>query len=213
VRTTVVAGLTRQFIGVAAYMDLRALNRLAASGAAISGAFLMTDAGAEPALTDALRERPRVASIVSQERTLEAVAESSERSLLTFAFILSLFAGVIAFGVVYNSARISLSERDRELASLRVLGFTRGEVSYILLGELAVLTLAAIPLGFAMGAAISAVVVQSLQTDLYQFPLVLGRGTFGLAAAVVIAASVVSALIIRYRIDRLDLVGVLKTRE
>ena len=203
-RTVVVAGLTRQFIGVAAYMDLKALNRLAGSGAAISGAYLMTDAREEPVLTAALRDRPRVASIVSQERTMEAVQESSERSLLTFTLILSLFAGVIAFGVVYNSARISLSERDRELASLRVLGFTRGEISYILLGELVLLTVAAIPLGFALGAAISAGVVRSLQTDLYQFPL---------AAAVVIAASVVSALIIRRRLDRLDMVSVLKTRE
>jgi putative ABC transport system permease protein len=90
---------------------------------------------------------------------------------------------------------------------------TRGEISYILLGELAVLTLAAIPLGFLFGAVISAWVVQSLQTDLYQFPLVLGRRTFGLAAAVVLGAAVISAFIVRRRLNRLDLVGVLKTRE
>lgn len=212
-RRAVVAGLTRQFIGVAAYMSLPELNRLAASGQVISGAFLMTDPRHDAVLTGRLQDRPRVASIVSQERIIKAVSESAERSMLTFTFILSMFAGVIAFGVVYNSARIALSERDRELASLRVLGFTRGEVSYILLGELAVLTLAAIPIGFVLGAAISAGLVQALQTDLYQFPLVLGRRTFGIAATVVLIAAGASALLIRRRLNRLDMVGVLKTRE
>jgi putative ABC transport system permease protein len=212
-RNATVAGFTRQFIGVAAYMEMTELNRLAGTGQAISGAYLMTDAHFDHVLTRALQDRPRVSSIVSQERTMQAAMESYERSMLTFTFILSLFAGVIAFGVVYNSARISLSERDRELASLRVLGFTRGEISYILLGELAVLTLAAIPLGFLFGAGLSAWVVQALQTDLYQFPLVLSRDTFGLAAVIVIIAALISALIVRRKLNRLDLVGVLKTRE
>jgi putative ABC transport system permease protein len=154
-----------------------------------------------------------VASIVSQERAIASFYETSARSMLTFTFVLSFFAGIIAFGVVYNSARIALSERDRELASLRVLGFTRGEVAYILLGELAVLTLLAIPFGFLLGALMSVGVVESLQTDLYQFPVVLGRGTFGLAATVVLTAPTLSALIIRRRLQRLDLIGVLKTRE
>ena len=212
-RTTEVADLTRQFIGVAAYMEMSELNRLAGIGQAISGAFLMIDPGYDDVLKRSLQDRPRVASIVSQERMIQSFTESYERSMLTFTFILSLFAGVIAFGVVYNTARIALSERDRELASLRVLGFTRGEVSYILLGELTALTLAAIPLGFLLGALLSALLVQSLQTDLYQFPLVLGRGTFGMAAAVVIVAAIISAVIVRRRLNRLDLVGVLKTRE
>ena len=212
-RVAPVAGLTRQFVGVAAYMQLPALNRLAASGQAISGVYLMTDERFDSTLTRALQDRPRVSSILAQERTIQAFTESYERSMLTFTFILSLFAGVIAFGVVYNSARIALSERDRELASLRVLGFTRGEISYILLGELAVLTLAAIPLGFLLGTALTAWVVQSLQTDLYQFPLVLGRRTFGVAALVVLIAAFISAFIIRRKLHRLDLVGVLKTRE
>ena len=97
---------------------------------------------------------------------------NSQGNLLTFAFFITLFAGSIAFGVVYNSARIALSERARELASLRVLGFTRGEISYILLGELAVLTIAAIPLGFLLGRGLCAYVIDSLQTDLFRFPLV-----------------------------------------
>ena len=57
--------------------------------------------------------------------------------VLFFTFISTLLGGSIAFGVIYNNMRIALSERNRELASLRVLGFHRGEVAYILLGELA----------------------------------------------------------------------------
>lgn len=213
IRNVPVAGLTRQFIGLGAYMDMTAANRLVGDGQALSGAFLMIDERSENRLNQELRNRPRVASIVAQERAIESFYETSARSMLTFTFILSLFAGVIAFGVVYNSARIALSERDRELASLRVLGFTRGEVGYILLGELAILTLLAIPIGCGMGAAISAWIAEALQTDLYQFPLVLGRRTYALAAVIVLVAASVSALIVRRRLHQLDLVGVLKTRE
>ena len=212
-RRVPVAALTQQFVGVAAYMDLAAANRLAGGGQTISGAFLMTDARYADGVTEALRARPRIASIASQDRIIQAFLETSAQSMLTFTYILSLFAGVIAFGVVYNSARIALSERDRELASLRVLGFTRGEVAYILLGELAVLTLLGIPLGFVLGAAAAAGVIEGLQTDLYQIPLILSRQTFALAAVIVLAAALASSALIGRMLTRLDLVGVLKTRE
>jgi putative ABC transport system permease protein len=212
-RLETVAGLTRQFIGIAAYMDLEALNRFAGNGQAVSGVYLMTDARREEDLTRALQRRPRVGAIVSQERAIAAFQESYDRSVLTMTFILSLFAGVIAFGVIYNSARIALSERDRELASLRVLGRTRGEVAYILLGELALLTLIAIPVGLGLGSLAAAGLARSLETDLYQFPFIIGRRTLGLAAAIVLLSAVLSALIVRFRLARLDLIGVLKTRE
>lgn len=212
-RTVPVAAIARQFVGVGAYMDLRAMHRLVGDGPAISGAFLLVDAAREDALMDALQERPRVASIVSQERAVEAFNETAAESMLVFTYVLSLFAGVIAFGVIYNSMRITLSERDRELASLRVLGFTRGEIAYILLGELAILTLLSIPLGFVLGALASVGVVEGIQTDMYQIPLVLGRDTFALAAVIVLASAMASALIVRRKLNQLDLVGVLKTRE
>ena len=211
-REVVVAGLARQFIGMGAYMDLTALNRLAGNGQAISGAFLMTDARYEREITRRLQDRPRVAAIVSQERAIQSFLETSAASLLAFTTVLSVFAAIIAFGVIYNSVRIALSERDRELASLRVLGFTRGEVAYILLGEMAVLVLLAIPIGFALGAAGSAAVARAVATDMYQIPLVLGRRTFGLAAVIVLGAALASALIVLRQLNRLDLVGVLKTR-
>jgi putative ABC transport system permease protein len=209
-----VAALAQQYLGLGAYMNLDALNRLVGGGSAISGVLLMVDKGeAEVAMLEALRERPRVASIISQDRLIEAWFETSADVMLTFTFILSLFAGIIAFGVVYNSARIALSERDRELASLRVLGFTRGEIAYILLGELAVLTLLAIPLGLVIGALASVGVANSLATDLYTFPVVLGKRTFTLAAVVVMASAIISAILIRRKLNTLDLIGVLKTRE
>jgi putative ABC transport system permease protein len=156
---------------------------------------------------------PRIAGAAIRENEIRGFREAMAESMLVFTLIITLLAGTIAFGVVYNSARIALSERSRELASLRVLGYTRGEISYILLGELAVYTLAAIPLGFLFGRALCGYIVTKFSTDLYRIPLVLERGTYAFAAAVVLAASCVSALAVRRRLDRLDLVAVLKTRE
>jgi putative ABC transport system permease protein len=124
-----------------------------------------------------------------------------------------MFATVIAFGVVYNSARISLAERSRDLATLRVIGFTRAEISAILLGELAVLTLAAIPLGLAIGYLFAAWATLGLDTEVYRIPLIVGRQTCGFAVAVVLVGAAVSGLIVRRKLDHLDLVSVLKTRE
>ena len=122
-------------------------------------------------------------------------------------------AGIIAFGVVYNGARIQLSEQGRELASLRVLGFTRGEVPWILLGEFAILTLAALPLGWLLGYGMAYSTAEGLATEMFRLPLVIERSTYAWASVVVLVASALSALIVRRRIDRLDLIEVLKTRE
>lgn len=208
-----VVGLAEQFIGVGAYMDVEALHRLIGEGPALSGVFLMIDKDVSDALQQTILDRPQVAGVVSQDRAVEGFEETSAENLLVFTFILSLFAGVIAFGVIYNSARITLSERDRELASLRVLGFTRGEISYILIGEIALLTLVALPLGFALGAAGAAGVLAVLETDLYQIPFALSRATFATAATVVLASAVASSAILRRKLHTLDLIAVLKTRE
>jgi putative ABC transport system permease protein len=133
--------------------------------------------------------------------------------MLVFTFINTILAATVAVGVIYNSARIALSERSRELASLRVLGYTRGEISYILLGELGVLALAAVPLGFLIGRGLCAFIAARFETDLYRIPLVVETNTYGFSAAVVLASAVLSGLIVRRRLDRLDLVAVLKMRE
>lgn len=212
-RTIQVTALAEQYIGLAAYMELDALNRLAGEGQALSGAYLLTDPRHEGALNNALRDRPGVASIVSQERAVSAYMDTAAETILVYMGILSLFAGVIAFGVIYNSMRISLSERDRELASMRVLGFRRGEVAYILLGEMAILVLLAIPVGFALGVGLGRWSLAALESEMFSFPAVFGRSTFGMAALVVLVAASLSALMVRYQLNRLDLIGVLKTRE
>ena len=124
-----------------------------------------------------------------------------------------IFAGIIAFGVVYNAARVSLSERSRELASLRVLGFTRAEISLILLGELALLTIAALPVGGLLGYGLAAAIVHAVDSEVYRFPLVVSRAAFAWAFLTIIVATLISGLVVRRRLDRLDLVAVLKIRE
>ncbi len=208
-----VTGLAEQYIGLATYMELTALNRLVGEGRWISGAHLLIDERHEAALNQSLRDRPDVASIVSLEDAIAGYMDTAAETLLAFTFILTLFAGIIAFGVVYNSMRISLSERDRELASMRVLGFRRREVSYILLGEAALLVLLAIPLGFVLGVGLAHLAGTVWATDVFALPVVLTRATFGTAAVIVILSAVVSGLMVRRRLNRLDLIGVLKTRE
>jgi len=213
IRQVTVAGLVSEYVGVSGYMDLSALNRLMREGHAISGAYLATDPLQQQGVYSELKEIPRVAGTSVRTRVLENFYETMGKQVLTFAFFNTLLAGTIAFGVVYNSARIALSERSRELASLRVLGFTRGEISYILLGELGVLTLAALPVGFLIGRALGAYMIRSLQTDLFRIPLVFEPATYSFAATVVLISAALSGLIVRRKLDHLDLVAVLKTKE
>jgi putative ABC transport system permease protein len=212
-RRVPVAALTTQFLGLSVYMNMEAANRMAGSGQTISGVYLATDSRYEADVVHKLKELPRVSGVASPNAAMQAFLDTSAETILAMTFILTLFAGAIAFGVIYNSVRISLSERDRELASLRVLGFTRGEISYILLGEQAFLTLLALPLGFVLGTLGVVGVAEGTQTDLYRLPPVVDSSALALAAVAVLGASLISALIVRYRLDRLDLVGVLKTRE
>ena len=128
-------------------------------------------------------------------------------------FINVMFAAIIAFGVVYNSARVSLSERERELASLRVLGFTRAEISLILLGELAVLTLLALPVGAVIGYGLGQIIMRAFNNEVYRLSFVTSAATIAWSFLIVMTAAAVSGLLVRRRLDRLDLVAVLKTRE
>ncbi|NBC18485.1 MAG: FtsX-like permease family protein [Bacteroidetes bacterium] len=212
-RTVAVAGLVKEYTGVSAYMTVDGVNRLMQEGHLISGLYLAADARYRQEILQSLQERPRVADVTAQEDAVASFIESWAETILTFTFIITLLAGIIAFGVVYNSARISLSERSRELASLRVLGFTRGEISYILLGELAILTLIAVPLGLVAGWLGSAGVAEAMATEMFRIPVVIDRSTFALAALAVLVAAAISGLIVRRRLDHLDLIDVLKTRE
>lgn len=139
IRQTPLAGTINQFLGVSGYMNLEALNRFMREGSALSGVRLAVDSEHQQSVFDAIKEMPRVAGTEIKQQAANSLRETMGEQILIFAFITTILAATIAFGVVYNSTRITLAERARELASLRVLGFTRGEVSFILLGELAIL--------------------------------------------------------------------------
>jgi putative ABC transport system permease protein len=213
IRQVPVVALVTLYLGVMGYMDLTALNRLMREGDAISGAYLVTDPMHSEKLYQSFIKMPRVSGTVLRRNEVRNFYDVQAKGMLFFTFIATLMACSIAFGVVYNSARIALSERSRELSSLRVLGYTRGEISYILLGELGLITLIAIPLGFFIGYWLCAYIAQALASDLFRVPLVIEAKTYSLAAAVVLASALASGLIVRHKLDHLDLVEVLKTRE
>lgn len=208
-----VAGVTSEFVGVGAYMDLQAMNRALREGPVVNQVLInLEPASAEKVYHD-LRETPRVMAINIRQAMLDSFFETLAKTFLTYTFIISLLGGIIAFGVIYNTVRISLAERGRDLASLRVLGYTHNEVSHILLGDLAILLLLGIPLGWAAGHALASSIVMAMQTELYRVPLVITGRTLALSANVVIASALISGFITWRRLRRLDLVRVLKTRE
>lgn len=208
-----VAGTVHELAGMNAYMHLEQLNQLAREGPAVSAAALFIDGGAQPALLQRLKEIPAAAVVIVARTLVDTFRETTARNVLFFTGILTAFAVTIAVGVVYNNARIQLAERAWELASLRVLGFTRGEVSVLLLGELALEIAVAIPLGCLAGYWLSALIIALMEHEVLEIPLVVFPPTYVYAGAVVAVAGLASALIVRNRIDHLDLVGVLKTRE
>ena len=208
-----VVGSAKEYMGVNAYMQREAMNRLLKEGNAISGAWLKLNERYQREVYADLKGMPRIAGVVEHKSAIQAFYDTLAETILFFTFITTLLGGSIAFGVVYNSMRIALSERNRELASLRVLGFERGEVAYILLGELALLTVAAIPLGFLIGNGLCAYLSLQFETDLYRIPLVLDREVYAFAALVVIVSSIISAMMIWRNLAHLDMVAVLKTKE
>jgi len=208
-----VAGRVTQHFGIGAYMDLEYLNALRRQSTRISVANVTLDTTQLDGLHAALKEIPNLASVVMMTDTRRAFTDTIAENVTVMNLIYIVIAVLITVGVAYNSARIQLSERARELASLRILGFTRGEVSYILIGETMLLAVLAQPLGWAFGAWIAAAMSTSFSSDLYNVPLVLPPEIFAKASLVVLAASFGSVMIVRRRLDRQDLVAVMKTRE
>lgn len=208
-----VSALVDDTMGLQAYMALDELHRLMHEGPVVSGAYLQVD---EARLTDLharLKLVPAVAGVALTDAMRRSFRETMAENMNLQIFINVIFAGIIAFGVVYNAARISLSERSRELASLRVLGFTRHEISMILLGELAVVTVVALPLGSLIGYGLSRIIIMSFTSEVFRIPLVVNASTIAWGWLVVLAAATLSGLIVRRRLDQLDLVAVLKARE
>ncbi|MGZ5195388.1 MAG: ABC transporter permease, partial [Ramlibacter sp.] len=213
VRDVVVEATVRDMMGLNAFMDRRALNRLLGDGDVASLFTLSIERGAVKSVLDATQEMPRVAGTFSKATMLRNMQEITARNIRVTSTILTLFAVVIAVGVVYNNARIALAERSWELASLRVLGFTRREVSVLLLGELALGIAIALPVGMVLGWVMTHSLVAMMRNDQFMFPVVIRARTYAWAALAVVAAGVASAMVVRRRIDRLDMVAALKTRE
>jgi len=213
VRDMTVAALVDDTLGLQAYLRLDAVHRLLREGGTISGAAVTLDPAAVPRFYSDVKIMPAVAGVALRETTLQNFRETMAENMNMQIFINVIFAGIIAFGVVYNSARVSLSERSRELASLLVLGFTRGEISLILLGELALLTILALPLGALIGYGFGRLIMAGFNNEIYRLSFHVSPSTVAWTFLTVIGAAALSGLAVRRRLDRLDLVGVLKTRE
>jgi putative ABC transport system permease protein len=208
-----VAGLFETTIGTPAVMSIDALDRALRERPMASAAHLLVDPARAPELFRALKELPAVSAVTLRRAAVQKFNETMAESILIFIGFFATFSCTLAFGVAYNATRVALSERARELATLRVLGHTRLEISYILLGEVALLALLGLPVGCLVGVGIVRLMAEQFETELYRVPLVLDDATFGWSVSIALTAIAVSAAIVRRRLDRLDLVAVLKTRE
>jgi len=208
-----VVGVSNTWLGLSAHMQLDALQRLLGEDGVVGAVSLLADSDRLAALYRVLRRLPRVAALDDRDDTVRRFNDQLTRSLRTTMTFYVGFAAVVAFGVAYNAARVSLSERARDLATMRVMGFSRGESVYVLVGELGLLVLAAIPLGCLLGYGIAWFFTTALSTDLYRFPLVVTPRTYGFAALVTVVVTAASALFVGRQVGRLDLLAVLKTRE
>lgn len=208
-----VAGTLREMMGMNAYIEKNALHQLLRESSKVNQITLLIEPGSDTTVLQTLKNIPRIALAFSKSVMQSNIEAVTGRNVLVFSAILTAFATMIAIGVVYNHARIALAERAWELASLRVLGFTRAEVSALLLGEMALHIALALPLGMLLGYVLSAGIVQLMHTDEFVLPFVIAPATYAFAALCVIAAGIGSALIVRRRVDTLDLIGVLKTQE
>lgn len=213
VRQVRVADVVSDYIELNAYMRLDALHRLLREQDAISGAFLCSDSAQAESLYAQLKQTPRLAGVAIRRAGIDSYRKTMAENLLRMKAINVGFAAAVALGVVYNCARISLAEQNRELATLRVLGYSRGETARVLLGELAVLTAAAILPGCVIGYLFAGLLTIALETEIHRFPLIVSPRTYAYSIAVVLVATGLSALFVRRRLWRLDVVSVLKARD
>lgn len=208
-----VVGVVDELIGLGAYMDIRTLNTIAGEGRVISGAYVAVDQLHEAEVSSRLKSLPAVGAVVLRQATIDSFEATISQSMGVSTTALIIFASVIAFGVMYNGARVSLSEHSHELASLRVLGFSRREVATILLGEQAAIIGVALPLGCLVGYLIDLALAEAFATELFRIPVVVDAWSYAQAILVVLAAATISAALVVRWLGALDLVAVLKVRE
>lgn len=201
------------YIGTPAYMRIEALNRLMEEANTVNAVHVLADGARERLLFRELRELPRVSSVALKRAAIDSFDRTMARVVDIFIGFFVVFSCTLAFGVIYNGARIALSERGRDLATLRVLGFSRWQITYILFGELGFLLAASLPIGCAAGYGLVRLIARLFDTELFRIPIAVEPVTYGTAMAIALAAAFVCAATFRRRLDRLDLIAVLKTRE
>ena len=206
-----VAGFIEDPVGLQGYMELSSLHRFLREPPTVSNVLLRIDPVRSSEIYGRLRDKPHVVRVHRRASVTEQFNERTGEMMTTFTLILTLFASVIAIGVVYNNARNALSIRSRDFASLRVLGFWKSEVSKILLGELALQVLLALPLGLFVGTQMAHALMASVDPETWRLPVVIAGQTYAFAVVVTLACAIASGLLVRRRVDRLDLIGVLKT--
>jgi len=213
VREAILAGTITDYSGVSAYMEIGALRRLMREGGTVSGANLTVDMNHWPAFLAKVKEAPRIANLGIKEAVRASFKKSTGDMIGMITTIYFTFAIIVSFGVVYNSARIALSERSRDLATLRVIGFTHREVAAVLIGELALLTLAALPAGLFIGTQLANGIIQTASSESVRLPLVLTSTSYAAAVIVVLLSSSLSFALVSRGLHKLDLLGVLKAKE
>ncbi|MCU7864715.1 MAG: FtsX-like permease family protein, partial [Candidatus Thiodiazotropha sp. (ex Lucinoma borealis)] len=213
VRKLPVVALFETYMGMPAYMNIDAFNRMMGQRPSLEAVNLLVDKSQLSRLYQRLKSIPKVSSVVLKDAAVQEFNDTMGETLMIYISFFAAFAGALGFGVVYNSTRIALSERGRELATLRVLGFHRGEISYILLGEAALLILVGLPLGCFVGHGLGWLMTSAMDSELYRIPLVIKAATDATAVLVTLGATAFSAAVVRRRLDNLDLIAVLKTRE
>lgn len=207
------SAIATENVGLSAYMDRRMLETLTGQSGGVTSVHALVDSAALAQFLRRLKDIPAVATVSTRAQAITALRDTMAQSITIVIDFYVVLGAIISFGVVYNAARIALSERGRELASLRVIGFTRWEVGYILLGELALLVVAALPAGCVLGYGLAWLMSRAMETKLFRIPFVVTPHTFGIAMTIALLSAVASGLIVAWRINRLDLIAVLKTRE
>lgn len=210
---TPIQGLITDYNGVAAYMDIEALRRLMKEGGTVSGAHLTVDALQWPRFLQQVKESPRIASLAIKNSSRQSFRQSTAEMINLVQGLYFTFSIIVSFGVVYNSARIALSERSRELATLRVVGFNHREVAAVLISELVVLTLVAVPVGLLIGTGLAKGIVTAASTETVRLPFMLSARSYATAVLVVLLSSTVSFAVVSRGLRHLDLLGVLKARD
>ncbi len=213
VREAVIQGTITDYAGIAAYMDVDALHRWMREGNTVGGAHLSVDKKQWPEFLAAVKDAPRIGTLGIKDSVRASFKKTTAESIGLVQTLYFAFAIIVAFGVVYNSARIALSERSRELATLRVVGFTHREVAGVLIGELSLLTLIALPIGLGIGTLLAAGIIHTASTETVRLPFIISNATYTKAVLIVLSSAIVSFAVVSRRIRQLDLLGVLKARD